>query len=150
MTLAAFFVGLLAVGGDAEAPDGGGVPVDRKKRAKLQIPTSGELESTFRRQLSYSGVVGLYGSYDAIAGYTPATDVTAQAAIDLDVTAIINALDGTDAGYARRSICTRTAATRPRAQDPARSRASRGLSRARPSGRRAQPTGARTRTPTRS
>ena len=49
---------------------------------------------------SYSGVVSLYGSYDAIAGYTPATDVTAQAAIDLDVTAIINALDGTDAGYA--------------------------------------------------
>ena len=59
----------------------------------------------------YSGIVSLYGSYDAIAGYTPATDVAAHAAIDLDVTAIINALDGTDTGYAVRSTCTRTAAT---------------------------------------
>ena len=49
---------------------------------------------------SYSGIISLYGSHDAIAGYTPATDVTEHADIDLDMIAIINALDGTEAGYA--------------------------------------------------
>ena len=49
---------------------------------------------------SYSAIINLDGWYDAIAGCTPATNVTAHAAIDLDVTIIINALDGTDAGYA--------------------------------------------------
>ena len=37
---------------------------------------------------TYAGIVSQYGTYDAIAGYTPATDVTAHAAIDLDMTAI--------------------------------------------------------------
>ena len=94
MRLAAFFVGLLAVGGDGKAPDGGGVPVDHKQR----IPPSGELESTFRRRLSlsYSGIGSLYGSYDAIAGYTPATDVADHAMIDLDMTAINDAMDDGD------------------------------------------------------
>ena len=46
------------------------------------------------------GIISLRGRFGVIAGYTPATDVTAHAAIDLDMTGINDAMDGTDAGYA--------------------------------------------------
>ena len=46
------------------------------------------------------GIISLRGRFGVIAGYTPATDVTAQAGINLGMTGINDATDGTDAGYA--------------------------------------------------
>ena len=46
------------------------------------------------------GIISLRGRFGVIAGYTPATDVTAQAGINLGMTGISDATDGTDAGYA--------------------------------------------------